>query len=143
MMHCIRKFNAPAEIFFYERGFKMKLLEFPKEILIEIIKYSDLNDLKRISLTCILLKNIALEESIWRDKLKSFSSLDNYFFHPKQLVESYATLINETNEGYFVGCSMVHQDLKNLILKTPGLREKLSEKTVNEIIEINEFICRK
>ncbi|HAT8858657.1 TPA: hypothetical protein JBE16_14375 [Legionella pneumophila subsp. pneumophila] len=117
----------------------MKLIELPQDLLIITLKFLDVKDLGKISSVCILLRNLASSNLVWQEKLQEFSGINKFSLHPKQLVRGYFEAMSETNEGFFKGYSMVHSDIKNLILKTPKLKEKLSEETVKEISETNSY----
>ncbi len=117
----------------------MKLIELPQDLLITTLKFLDVKDLGRISSVCILLRDLASSNLVWQEKLQSLSGINKFSSHPKQLVEGYFEAMSRTNEGFFKGFSKAHSDLKNLILKTPKLKEKLSEEAVKEISETNSY----
>jgi hypothetical protein len=117
----------------------MKLNELPYELLINILKFIDIDHLRKLCVVCTLFNKVSSDTVLWKDKLSALSEIKNYSFHPKKIVEGYFTLISKTNDGFFIGYSHAHRDLKDLILKTPTIKNKLSVEAVKEITAINEF----
>lgn len=118
----------------------MRLVELPQDLLITILKFLDVKDLGTISIVCATLRNLASSNLVWQEKLQSLSEINKFSLHPKQLVKGFFETMSETNEGFFIGLGKTHPDLKNLILETPKLKEKLSKEVVKEISETNSYL---
>lgn len=119
----------------------MKLIEIPQELLVTILKYLEVKDLGKIASVCTFLRDISSQNSIWKDKLQSFSNIGQVSTPHKKLVKIFNLLMNnKKNPGFFGGYCAGHADVKELVLKSPQLKDGLSESTIKEITENNNFM---